>query len=480
MAESLDRLATGIGGFDAILGGGFVRGGAYIVQGRPGAGKTILANQTAFHHARTGGRVLYVSLLAESHTHLFQNLGTLDFFDRGLIPNGVYYINANRALGEEGLDGLVELLRGETRRLKATLLILDGLLNVRQSAGSELDLKRCLQAIQGHAEFAGCTVMMLTSAALDEVSPEHTMVDGIIELSEDVVGVRSVRRLCVRKHRGSAKLGGLHQFDITGRGIRAFPRLESRYERPSAEDVFDASRVPTGIGPLDGMLGGGLPSRSTTLLLGASGTGKTMLGLGFLAGSTPGEPGLHFGFYETPPRLAAKAAAIGVDLGALTRAGAVEVAWQPETESLLDAVGERLLDAVDRRGVRRLFIDGLGGFRNAAVEPARFMGFTTALLNELRVRGVTTLASWEVPRIIGGGVDAPATELSSIVENMLLLRFAEVRASVHRLLAVMKVRDSAYDPGIREFRIGARGIELDATHENSEALLGGFPRPAGP
>ena len=68
---------------------------------------------------------------------------------------------------------------------------------------------------------------------------------------------------------------------------------------------------------------------------------------------------------------------------------------------MLDAYGERLLEAVHKRKVRRLFIDGLNGFKKAAIDPGRMDHFFTALANELRVLGVTTLYTLEVPDILG-------------------------------------------------------------------------------
>lgn len=47
----IERMETGLPGLDDILGGGPVRGAAYIVRGPPGAGKTIIANQVC--HQRT-------------------------------------------------------------------------------------------------------------------------------------------------------------------------------------------------------------------------------------------------------------------------------------------------------------------------------------------------------------------------------------------------------------------------------------------
>ena len=86
-------------------------GGITIVQGRPGTGKTILANQMCFHHARSGGRALYVTLLAESHARMLMHLGSLEFFDQGVIPDQVYYVSAFTVLEADGLRGLLTLLR---------------------------------------------------------------------------------------------------------------------------------------------------------------------------------------------------------------------------------------------------------------------------------------------------------------------------------------------------------------------------------
>jgi len=50
-STGLKRVPTGVPGLDTILGGGFLAGGVYIIQGTPGTGKTTLANQIIFNHA---------------------------------------------------------------------------------------------------------------------------------------------------------------------------------------------------------------------------------------------------------------------------------------------------------------------------------------------------------------------------------------------------------------------------------------------
>lgn len=386
MAQALRRLVTGIDGLDALLQGGLVAGASYIIQGPPGAGKTILANQLACGHVRGGGRVLVATLLSESHERLFQYLATLEFFDPALVGDPIQFVSAFDTLEQEGLDAVVRLLRQEIARQQASLLIVDGVLNARVRAETALDTKKFVSELQGHAAFAGCTVLLLTSARLDEGSPEHTMVDGVIELGEQLFGSRAVRHIQLRKTRGSAALSGRHECLIDETGMHVYPRLESLFSHPSQAGSATLERIRSGVATLDEMLGGGLATGSVSLLIGPSGIGKTSLGLAFLGASSPQAPGLHFGFYETPERLRIKAASLGYDFAAMEQAGILQLCWQPTTEGLLDQVGARLLERVEAQGSKRVLIDSLGAFSRLAIDPARLNAFFRALVGELRAR----------------------------------------------------------------------------------------------
>lgn len=92
--NQISRLATGDDGLDTVLAGGVIRGSAYIINGPPGAGKTILANQTSFNTALHGGKALYISLLTESHDRMLGHMQEMRFFDKQLVPASVYYLSA--------------------------------------------------------------------------------------------------------------------------------------------------------------------------------------------------------------------------------------------------------------------------------------------------------------------------------------------------------------------------------------------------
>ena len=169
--EDLERLNSGIPGLDMILAGGLVAGASYIIQGRPGSGKTILANQIAFHRAAQGHKVLFATLLAESHDRLFQFLSTLSFFDRERVGSEIHYVSAFDTLQSEGPEAIVTLLRRECVKHNASLMVVDGLVNALNGSDTRIDAKRFIARLQGHAAFAGCTVLFLTSSGIEAGNP---------------------------------------------------------------------------------------------------------------------------------------------------------------------------------------------------------------------------------------------------------------------------------------------------------------------
>jgi circadian clock protein KaiC len=155
----------------------------------------------------------------------------------------------------------------------------------------------------------------------------------------------------------------------------------------------------------------------------------------------------------------------------------VEILWQSQGENLQDALAHRLLAAITKRGVKRLFLDGLGGFMESSVEPGRLSRFFAVLVNELRARGVTTLYTMETRDVVGPGIELPVSGVSSLVENLVALRYVERHARSRRLVSVVKVRGSGFDPALREFVIeNGRGISVVGAFEGAEELLSGFAR----
>ncbi len=348
----IGRVPSGIRGLDTILNGGFLEGGLYIIQGTPGTGKTTLANQICFSHASSGGQALYITLLAEYHDRMLQHLSNMSFFDITQIPGRIKYLNGYGALSEQGYVGLRDMMRQEIVTHKATILILDGFATAQRRESELLQFNEFVHELQGVATATDCTMFLLTSAVGVGETPEYTMVDGIVELSDHLIGWSAESTLQVIKLRGSSYLRGLHAFQITEDGLIVYPRVEALLQRPSRPDTVPVETIPSGVDRLDTMLGGGLPLASTTKIMGPSGVGKTTLGLQFLSRSSETEPGLLFGLYETPVRINAKVNEISQPLRGLFDSGVVEMVWQPPTDGLLDLYGERRSGSRRRRSGR--------------------------------------------------------------------------------------------------------------------------------
>jgi circadian clock protein KaiC len=474
----IERMPSGVPGLDTIVRGGFIRGGIFIIQGPPGAGKTILGHQICFGHIAAGGRALYTTLLAENHARMLLHVGQLGFFAATAIPDRLYYISAFRALEEDGLTGLLGVLRREAHAHGAGVLIIDGWSAVEEAAGSGPEFKKFIHELQAQATIADCTVFLLTGQRA--VAAEHTLVDGVIELQTNLYGRRAERSLEIHKLRGTGYLRGAHSYRITGDGLVVYPRTEAMLAHPSVSDRVTGPAVSTGLAQLDRMMGGGFPHHCTALLIGPPGIGKTTFGLHFLSQCNAENPGLLFGFYETPATILDKAQALRLPVEQLIRQGHVEIIWQPTTEGLLDEVCDRLIEAVRRRGVRRLFIDGLQGFDRLAPEPERLPHIFSAFSGEFRGLGISTVFTAESD-LIGPVLSVPLSGLSlqgvsCIAEIILVTRYVELRSQLHRMISVLKVRDAEVDSAVHEFTIGQSGIMIAPDSSSAENILAAAAR----
>jgi circadian clock protein KaiC len=284
----------------------------------------------------------------------------------------------------------------------------------------------------------------------------------------------------VLKLRGGPHVTGAHEFAIDAGGLTVYPRLESvagRGRPPEAPPA--APPLGTGVAGLDAMLGGGLLPRSSTLVMGTPGAGKTLLGLGFLLeGARRGERGLLAGFHETPADLAATAARVGLDLQGAIEAGLIQLLWDPPLELSADAWAWGLLDAVAEHRPRRVFVDAITDIQRVIGSPQRMSTYAVALTNELRARGATVLVAAEIDAYVADQLAVPVPAASATMDNGILLRQVELGSSLYRVVSVLKARQMSTDPAIREFVIGNQGIAVGEPLAAVRGLLTGSAAPA--
>ena len=475
-SNSIMRIASGVSGLDTVLGGGLVENGLYLIEGMAGTGKTILSSQICFHQVREGKKVLFVTLIAESHAKLLQHLGSMAYFDPEAVSKSFILLSGYDALTAGGLQGFLEFIAGTVREHRPSFMVVDGFRTARQARETELGLSEFIHQLNAFITGSRCTTVLLAPFSGSEPHPEHTLVDGLIELNHYASGMRRTREIEVHKLRAANHLVGKHTFEITEQGVVIFPRLEALQADGPVSPLNTQTRLAFGVSSFDRIIDGGLVAGSVTTILGPPGAGKTLLGLKFLEdGLRNHERCLYLGFYEPPQRLVGKAKQLGIALGTALKSSELQVIWQPPVEQSLDELGHRLLETVRTSQIKRVFLDGIEGFCAAAVHLERVTFFMAALTNHLRKLGTTTLFSEETD-LYGAEIRHTAFGVSAFIENVILLRYGELRSRLYRLISIIKLRESSYDSAVHEFSISSRGLDVTASSQSAEKLLADKPQ----
>ncbi len=439
--SAMTRLPTDIPGLDEILHGGLFEGGVYIFEGPPGAGKTTLANQIAYgSYARAGKKTLYMTMLAESHSRMLQHMSGQTFFDPHAVNAAVIYISGYREMEEQGLKAVVDLMRSEIARHGAELFVVDGLVVENLATRPEESIRQFVHGLQSLASAMGCTGLLLTSGSGRSLNAEQTMVDGIFAFEDYIYQWRAERRIQVRKFRGSAVERGKHTFCITEDGLQFFPRLEGL---PVAEqpETMTSTSVSSGIPGLDEVLErGGFAPGSSTLVLGDSGSGKTLLALAFAAQAELDDRALLLACTETAGELRQLGQAFQLPVGALLDSGALEIRGAGQEDESMDEMGHRLLRLSQELDAKRLVVDGLAGFADTVAFPERGYRFIGRLLRELKHRGITSVFTID-PAAFSAAAGACLTDgLLAWFDNVVEVKRPADREADVRSLDLRKVR----------------------------------------
>jgi circadian clock protein KaiC len=378
---------------------------------------------------------------------------------------------------DQGLDGLVDAVRHIVRQYHATLLILDGMSAAEHLAASGSELGQITQRLQTHLNLLGCTAVLLSSGRAEDIGTSTTHVDGVIELFNVPAGALDVRELRVMKLRGSGYLSGRHEFRISDQGIRVYPRPEAVYASLEPVMTTGDERTSTGVAGLDRMMHGGLLRRSSTMVLGTPGAGKSVLALHFLAaGLAHGERGVMATFQETQESIIATARGIGLNLSEPASTGELQVMWRSPLELSPDAWAWDLLTLVDQHHPQRVVIDSISDLARHFRQPERFPSFLQSLTNVLRSKGITTLFLIEIDVLVGSELVVPVRNLSAITDAGLVLRTVEMHSTLHHTVAIQKMRMSGFDGSVRHVTIDGHGMHIGDVFESGPGALTGIPQ----
>ncbi len=474
---TINSLATGVPGLDDLLGGGLPEFSFNLIAGQPGCGKTTLAHQIMFSLATPERPALYFTVLGEPPLKMLRYQQQFSFFDATAINRSVRFVNLCDEAMAGDLDGVLARITEEVAAHEPALVFVDSFRSVvlasKEEGNGHAQLQRFMQQLGMLMTSWQATTFLIGEYFTDtDANPVFTVADGLIWMRQSVQRNAMVRKMEIMKMRGQPSMPGLHAFRITRDGLQVF--VPSKVAPASDADTA-SPRVTMGVPGLDEMMGGGLPRGYSLLVAGPSGSGKSILAAAFLqAGVEAGETGVIAAFERRPTRLRNPALAQAIAQG---RIGLVE-SHAPDIS--IEEIMQMLSAEVRRLQASRVVIDSLSGFE-LALGPSFREDFRESLL-----RLVTSLTGMAVTVLMTSELEDRYTDLrfspygtAFMTDAIIVQRYIEVDSRLRRLMAVVKVRDSAHSDELREYAIDDSGLRIGQPLFGQEGLLGGRPSTRG-
>lgn len=478
MSRLDERVSTGIAGLDEILEGGLLPQRTYLVRGAPGTGKTLLG----LHFLIAGRRrenPLFIALdepeekIRRDARSLGLNLRHVHFLD--LSPSSDFFAQVQSydlfSPAEVERAPLAARVTECVRTLKPRRVFVDSMSHFRYFALSAFEYRKQVLSFLRFLVEQGATVMFTsdynTTAPDDDL---QSLCDGIIHLERNGAN----HRLQVTKMRGSSFRKGTHVMRIEQGGVRVFPQLLPEPGR----FVGVLEQIPSGLPVLDEMLHGGVERGTVVLVTGASGVGKTTIGMQFMKeAATRGERSVVYSFEEELPIMLARCEAVGIPATSMIQQGTLSlVKVEPLQYSAIE-FAHMVREEVERRNTRIIMVDSVAGYR-LSLDGEDLVGQLHALCKWMQSRGVVTFLINET-HTVSGPLLISEVGLSYLADTVLYLRYAEKYtahgAHLTKVIGVLKKRLSGFDPTLRELQLGEGKIQVGGVIPGLRNLVADTP-----
>ena len=471
----------GVSGLDEVLCGGLTRNRIYLMEGHPGSGKTTLGFQFLLRGANRGEKGLYVTLsetkeellevAASHHWPLSEHVEIVELappetlLDETQKQSLLYSSDLELTETTQRLFEMID-------RSKPSRVVIDSLSEIRLLAQSSLRYRREILALKHYFTQRKATVLLLDDLTADVTDKTvHSVAHGVTRLEELTPEYGAERRrLRVLKYRGQPFRGGYHDFTIKTGGVEVFPRLVAAEHR-----IRKAERIlGTGIEHLDQLVGGGIDSGSSTLIVGPAGTGKSLLVFQFIAAAVRrGEHAALFAFDEELGLLFSRSKAMGIDLERMRDDGNLVVIQVDAAEISPGEFAHKVRTAVENGNIQTVVIDSLNGYHNAMPDERHLMLHMHELLLYLNRVGAGTFLTVAQHGMVGE-MKAPV-DVSYLADTVIVLRYFEAFGEVRRAISVLKKRTGSHERTIREYEITSKGLKVGPVLQDFQGVLRGVP-----
>ncbi len=281
--QQLQRIQSGIPGFDQIVGGGLIRDRVYLLSGPAGAGKTIFSSQFLYNGLiKFNENGVYV-VLEETPQQLRENLfNSFNWDMRSYEESGnmiiLDAISSRLGLSSQErfvvprpftLEALLYEIQTAIQTVGARRVVIDSL-DAMSLELTQVDLRSLIQRLTMILKSFGCTTLLVSgqteTSHTGRKAVEEYVVDGMIRLhhtlEESVSGETTLeqnalqgnsleedsftmkmrsRKIEIPKMRGTTHSNFLHAFVIGDNGIEV--KSEPEVTKRMRKAIFKAKRV---------------------------------------------------------------------------------------------------------------------------------------------------------------------------------------------------------------------------------------------
>lgn len=222
--QSDRRLATGVPGLDAMMGGGIPAGDAVMIAGPAGSGKTTFATQFVTEGLRQGEAVVIV--VFEEHPEEYIARAKARNHDLGrMIEAGKLKILYLRPL-DLSVDETLAEIRGAVLELGADRVVIDSLsgFEIALAPTFREDFRESLYRLVGALTATGVTIFM-TSEIPGVYTGIRLSPEKVSFVTDDIIGQHVIEIdgelrhvIAIHKMRGSGHTHEIRTYEITAKG----------------------------------------------------------------------------------------------------------------------------------------------------------------------------------------------------------------------------------------------------------------------
>jgi circadian clock protein KaiC len=476
----LQKIPTGIPGFDDIALGGLPQGRATLIAGSAGSAKTVFATQFLLAGIERYGEPGVFVTFEDAPGDLRENVrgfgweisaheeaGMWAFVDASLRSDEVATV-----VGEFDLSAMLARVVGAVKRIGAKRVAIDSVNALFNRFADETMLRADLFRLMTALKELGVTVIFTAErvAEYGEVTRfgiEEFVADNVLILRNTLNDERRRRTIEILKFRGCPHERGEFPFTInSAEGIIALPLSAAELNQRSSN-----VRISSGNDEIDAMCGDGFFRDSIILVSGATGTGKTLTVTQFIDGGfRHDEKMLLFSFEESRDQFFRNARGWGYDFEKIEKDGRLKIITDyPHAVSLEDHL-LRMRSAIEKFQPNRMVVDSLSALERVATTRT-FREFVINLTSFIKKNEIAGMFTSTAPSL-SGGESVTEKHISTLTDTILLLRYLEEEGEMGRALTVLKMRGSEHDKTIRRFTIDRNGMHVGDRVQQRGILFG--------